>query len=133
MSSPDRPRRRKTIGGVRSRPMTQGSTRAMVAKRDLETVAEAQSPTRTASTNSPTRRRPSTQGGVANNVNVSKFLKWNPSGDSKDPRRHMGSSEAHARRQRIARVRQKQPALVDQLMKDLKKRLVVGKVKLWNK
>ena len=35
----------------------------------------------------------------------------------------MGSSEAHARRQRIARVRQKQPALVDQLMKDLKKEI----------
>ena len=128
MSSPDRPRRMKTTGGVRSRPMTQGNTRAMVAKQDLETVMEAQSgrrsPGRRASTNSPKQRRPSTQGSaVANNVNVSKFLKWNPSGDSKDPRRHMGSSEAHARRQRIARVRQKQPALVDQLMKDLKKEI----------
>ena len=90
-------------------------------------MTEAESPSRkasrTASTNSPKRRRPSTQGGAVNNVNVSKFLKWNPSGDSKDPRRHMGSSEAHARRQRIARVRQKQPALVDQLMKDLKKEI----------
>ena len=57
MSSPNRPRRMKTTGGVRSRPMTQGSTRAMVAKQDLETVNEAQSPSRkasrTASTNSP--------------------------------------------------------------------------------
>ena len=34
----------------------------------------------------------------------------------------MGSSEAHTRRQRIARLRQKHPAMVDQLSKDFKER-----------
>ena len=145
MSSPEsRPSQIKIASNVsvagprnnqqRKRPVTQGGVRAMVAKKDLETVNEVSASSkrnnnavaRRASTNSNVKnpkRRPSTQGGVANNVNVAKFLKWNPSGDSKDPRRHMGSSEAHARRQRIARLRQKHPAMVDQLMKDLKKEI----------
>ena len=121
MSSPNKPRRMRTSPGP-GRPVTQGGVRAMVAKNDLKTVSEtSESPKRrgTVGNVKDKTRRPSTTG-VANNVNVAKFLKWNPSGDSKDPRRHMGSSEAHARRQRIARLRQKHPAMVDQLMKDLK-------------
>ena len=69
----------------RKRPVTQGGVRAMVAKKDLETVNEVSASSkrnnnavaRRASTNDnhkKSKRRPSTQGGVANNVNVAKIF-----------------------------------------------------------
>ena len=117
-TSMQKPRRSNAVGNK----VTQAGTKDIVKRG------------RANSTQSPTKARSKSRSGSpgktmrkglmgVNNVDVNKFIKWNPSGDKKDPRRHMGSSEAHARRQRIARERAKNPALVDQLLKDLKKEL----------
>eukprot|EP00505_MAST-04D_sp_SCG-Rhode-Island_P001671 Stramenopile-MAST_4_protein_1671 len=122
-----RPIRAATVG---SRPgTTQSGTRTLVSRKSLSPArvrASNEEPsdegqTDETSPSSRPRRRPTTEGGVpARGVNVNKFLKWNPSKNKGEPQRHLGSSDAHARRQRIARERSKNPAMVDQLLKDLK-------------
>ena len=67
MSSPDRPRRMRTSPGPRNnqqrkRPVTQGGVRAMVAKKDLETVNEVSASSKR--NNNAVARRASTNSNV---------------------------------------------------------------------